>query len=115
MDYKDLMDGYESIVRRFPLPDYQVSIVHGKMKPEAKEYENAFIILLSKLVLIQAFPRSTLPGRSEIIVFGSFLLFDSKHNSLTIQFFSCDWTRPVRSSKRKTPYEYTSDLAENFR
>jgi ATP-dependent DNA helicase RecG len=39
LDYKDLMDGYESIVRRFPLPDYQVSIVHGKMKPEAKEYE----------------------------------------------------------------------------
>ena len=23
LDYKDLMDGYESIVRRFPLPDYQ--------------------------------------------------------------------------------------------
>jgi ATP-dependent DNA helicase RecG len=39
LDYKDLMDGYESIVRRFPLPDYQVSIVHGKMKPEAKEFE----------------------------------------------------------------------------
>ena len=39
MDYKDLMDGYESIVRRFPLPDYSVSIVHGKMKPQDKEYE----------------------------------------------------------------------------
>jgi len=39
MDYKDLMDGYESIVRRFPLPDYQVSIVHGRMKPKDKEYE----------------------------------------------------------------------------
>jgi ATP-dependent DNA helicase RecG len=33
------MDGYESIVRRFPLPHYKVSIVHGKMKPEAKDYE----------------------------------------------------------------------------
>jgi ATP-dependent DNA helicase RecG len=44
LDYKDLMDGYESIVRRFPLPNYQVSIVHGKMKPEAKEYEmNQFV------------------------------------------------------------------------
>ncbi len=44
LDYKDLMDGYESITRRFPLPDYKVSIVHGKMKPEAKEYEmNAFV------------------------------------------------------------------------
>jgi ATP-dependent DNA helicase RecG len=39
MDYKDLMDGYESMVRDFPQPDYQVSIVHGKMKPEAKAYE----------------------------------------------------------------------------
>ncbi len=39
LDYKDLMDGYESIVRAFPRPDYQVSIVHGKMKPADKEYE----------------------------------------------------------------------------
>jgi ATP-dependent DNA helicase RecG len=39
LDYKDLMDGYESIVRDFPLPDYQISIVHGKMKPEDKDYE----------------------------------------------------------------------------
>lgn len=39
LDYKDLMDGYESISREFPMPDYQVSIVHGQMKPEDKEYE----------------------------------------------------------------------------
>ena len=39
MDYKDLMDGYESIVRDFPQPDYQVSIVHGRMKPEDKAFE----------------------------------------------------------------------------
>ncbi|MEP5338702.1 MAG: ATP-dependent DNA helicase RecG [Algibacter sp.] len=39
MDYKDLMDGYESISRDFPMPDYQISIVHGKMKPADKEYE----------------------------------------------------------------------------
>jgi len=39
MDYKDLMDGYESISREFPQPQYQISIVHGKMKPEDKEYE----------------------------------------------------------------------------
>ncbi len=44
MDYKDLMDGYESIVREFPLPEYQVSIVHGQMKSADKEYEmNRFI------------------------------------------------------------------------
>ncbi|WMI64674.1 ATP-dependent DNA helicase RecG [Aestuariibaculum sp. YM273] len=39
MDYKDLMDGYESIARDFPMPDYQISIVHGKMKPADKDYE----------------------------------------------------------------------------
>ncbi|MAU14561.1 MAG: ATP-dependent DNA helicase RecG [Muricauda sp.] len=39
LDYKDLMDGYESIVRDFPQPEYQISIVHGKMKPADKDYE----------------------------------------------------------------------------
>lgn len=39
LDYKDLMDGYESISREFPKPKYQVSIVHGKMKSADKEYE----------------------------------------------------------------------------
>lgn len=38
-DYKDLMDGYESISRAFPLPDYAVSIVHGKMKSADKDFE----------------------------------------------------------------------------
>jgi ATP-dependent DNA helicase RecG len=39
MDYKDLMDGYESVSREFPLPKYQISIVHGKMKPADNEFE----------------------------------------------------------------------------
>ncbi|MBU1011928.1 MAG: ATP-dependent DNA helicase RecG [Bacteroidetes bacterium] len=39
LDLKDLMDGYESISRDFPLPEYAISIVHGKMKPAQKEYE----------------------------------------------------------------------------
>jgi len=39
LDLKDLMDGYESISRSFPLPDYAISIVHGKMKTDAKDYE----------------------------------------------------------------------------
>lgn len=39
LDYNNLMDGYEAISRAFPLPDYRVSIVHGKMKPEVKDYE----------------------------------------------------------------------------
>ena len=39
MDYKDLMDGYESISRDFPLPEYSISILHGQMKPADKEEE----------------------------------------------------------------------------
>jgi ATP-dependent DNA helicase RecG len=39
MDYKDLMDGYESISRDFPLPNYSISIVHGQMKPADKAAE----------------------------------------------------------------------------
>jgi len=39
LDFKDLMDGYESITREFPMPDYQISIVHGQMKPADKEFE----------------------------------------------------------------------------
>ncbi len=39
MDYKDLMDGYESISREFPSPKYQISIVHGKMKSADKDFE----------------------------------------------------------------------------
>lgn len=39
LDLKDLMDGYESISRAFPMPQYQLSIVHGQMSAEAKAYE----------------------------------------------------------------------------
>jgi ATP-dependent DNA helicase RecG len=39
LDYKDLMDGYESISRDFPLPEYSISMVHGQMKPADKEAE----------------------------------------------------------------------------
>ncbi|WP_029270122.1 ATP-dependent DNA helicase RecG [Flavobacterium sp. KJJ] len=39
MDFKDLMDGYESISRDFPLPQYSISILHGKMKPADKDAE----------------------------------------------------------------------------
>ena len=39
LDFKDLMDGYESISREFPMPAYQISIVHGQMKAADKDYE----------------------------------------------------------------------------
>ena len=37
MDYKDLYDGFESMSRDFPLPEYRITVCHGKMKPEDKD------------------------------------------------------------------------------
>jgi ATP-dependent DNA helicase RecG len=39
LDYKDLFDGYESISRAFPMPNYFISIVHGRMKAEDRDFE----------------------------------------------------------------------------
>ena len=39
LDYKDLMDGYESICREFPNEKYQISIMHGRMNSENKAFE----------------------------------------------------------------------------
>ncbi len=36
MDYKDLHDGFEAISQEFPLPDYRLSALHGKMAAEDK-------------------------------------------------------------------------------
>ena len=36
-DYKDLEDGLESISRAFPPPEFAISVLHGRMKPEEKE------------------------------------------------------------------------------
>ncbi len=38
-DLQDLMDGFDTLSRYFPLPEYQISIVHGKLKPAEKESE----------------------------------------------------------------------------
>jgi ATP-dependent DNA helicase RecG len=38
------MEGFEALSRDFPKPEYQISIVHGKMKPQDKDYEmNRFL------------------------------------------------------------------------
>ncbi len=42
LDYKDLMDGYKSVCRAFP--EQQISIVHGQMKAEDKDFEMARFI-----------------------------------------------------------------------
>lgn len=39
LDLKHLEDGYESLCREFPLPQYAISVVHGKMKPAVKVHE----------------------------------------------------------------------------
>ena len=37
MDYKDLEDGWDTISREFPPPEYSISVVHGKMTSSVKE------------------------------------------------------------------------------
>ena len=39
LDLANLMEGFESISRAFPVPKYQLSIVHGKMKAKDKNFE----------------------------------------------------------------------------
>jgi len=39
LDLKNLEDGIETMRREFPMPDYQISIVHGKMPAKDKDYE----------------------------------------------------------------------------
>ncbi|MCZ2276473.1 MAG: ATP-dependent DNA helicase RecG [Bacteroidia bacterium] len=39
LDYANLVQGYESLERDFPPPDYKVSIVHGRQKSELRQLE----------------------------------------------------------------------------
>ena len=39
LDYMNLFAGYEGLCKDFPLPEYKVSVVHGRMKPAEKEFE----------------------------------------------------------------------------
>jgi ATP-dependent DNA helicase RecG len=39
LDLLNLEEGYEALCREFPPPDYQISIVHGRMKAADKDYE----------------------------------------------------------------------------
>ena len=38
LDYQNLEAGYEEIVRRFPMPEYKVAIVHGQQTSEVKKF-----------------------------------------------------------------------------
>jgi ATP-dependent DNA helicase RecG len=39
LDYKNLMEGFDSLERVFPLPEFQISIVHGRQTSDRKELE----------------------------------------------------------------------------
>ncbi len=39
LDFKNLHEGFESLELEFPLPEYQISMVHGKLTNERKEFE----------------------------------------------------------------------------
>ncbi|HOY12099.1 MAG TPA: ATP-dependent DNA helicase RecG [Saprospiraceae bacterium] len=39
LDLKDLQQGYERLLHNFPRPDYQISVVHGRMKAKDKDFE----------------------------------------------------------------------------
>jgi len=38
-DLNNLMEGHEAISKDFPPPEYQISILHGRMKPADKDFE----------------------------------------------------------------------------
>lgn len=39
LDLKNLNEGYERLLHFFPMPKYQMSILHGRMKPKDKDFE----------------------------------------------------------------------------
>lgn len=39
LDLQNLQDGYERLLQYFPLPEYQISVVHGRMKAKEKDWE----------------------------------------------------------------------------
>ncbi len=39
LDLEDLNNGYEKLLASFPPPNYQISVVHGRMKSEEKDFE----------------------------------------------------------------------------
>ena len=52
LDLKNLMEGYDAVVREFPLPQFAISIVHGQMKSRDKEYEMQRFIKKETQILV---------------------------------------------------------------
>jgi ATP-dependent DNA helicase RecG len=58
MDYKNLVDGWDTISRVFPAPKYCISIVHGKMTPAEKDssmklFKNGYAHILVATTVIE--------------------------------------------------------------
>jgi ATP-dependent DNA helicase RecG len=52
MDYKDLEDGYESITRAFPPPEYVTTVVHGKMKAADKDFSMKLFVAAKAHIMV---------------------------------------------------------------
>jgi len=52
MDLLDLMAGYDAVSQEFPLPDYAISIVHGKMSTEEKDFEMQRFIKKETVIML---------------------------------------------------------------
>ena len=52
MDLLDLMAGYDAVAQEFPLPDYAISIVHGKMRTEEKDFEMQRFIKKETVIML---------------------------------------------------------------
>ena len=52
MDLLDLMAGYDAVAQEFPLPNYAISIVHGKMKTEEKDFEMQRFIKKETVIML---------------------------------------------------------------
>lgn len=52
LDLKHLMEGYDAIVRDFPLPEYAVSMVHGQMKTKEKDFEMARFVKRETQIMV---------------------------------------------------------------
>jgi ATP-dependent DNA helicase RecG len=52
LDYKDLQDGYDGLSRRFPRPQFQISIVHGRIKNEDRDFEMDLFVKGSTHIMV---------------------------------------------------------------
>jgi len=52
LDLLNLEQGYDTLLREFPQPEYQISVVHGRMKAEDKDFEMARFVNKETQIMI---------------------------------------------------------------